>query len=75
MSARRAADPQRARAVQENRSYRHIIDSLAGAQEYLAGEKIYDAASCDRYDLVVLDTPPKQSPNLLLRRCFATTQL
>lgn len=56
--SRLASDPERARAVQENRIYRHIIDSLAGAQEYLAGEKIYDAASSGRYDLVVLDTPP-----------------
>ena len=40
--SRLASDPERARAVQENRIYRHIIDSLAGAQEYLAGEKIYD---------------------------------
>lgn len=56
--ARLSTDEARARAVQENRIYRHIIDSLAGAQEYLAGEKIFDAASSGRYDLVVLDTPP-----------------
>ena len=56
--ARLATDERRARAVQENRIYRHIIDSLAGAQEYLAGEKIFEAASSGRYDLVVLDTPP-----------------
>ncbi len=56
--SRLASDPGRAKAVQDNRIYRHIIDSLAGAQEYLAGEKIFDAASSGRYDLVVLDTPP-----------------
>jgi anion-transporting ArsA/GET3 family ATPase len=56
--SRLATTPESAKAVQENRIYRHIIDSLAGAQEYLAGEKIFDAASSGRYDLVVLDTPP-----------------
>jgi len=53
---RTARDSAMAAAVRENRVYRHLLESLAGAQEYLAGEKIYDAAG--RYDLVVLDTPP-----------------
>ena len=55
----RLADSSRvADTIRENRVYRHIIDSLAGAQEYLAGEKIYDATASGRFDLVVLDTPP-----------------
>ena len=56
--ARLASDSRMAKAVRDNRIYRHLVQSLAGAQEYLAGEKIFDATQSGRFDLVVLDTPP-----------------
>jgi len=41
-----------------NRFYRHISAALAGSHEYMAMEKLLDLRADDRWDLVVLDTPP-----------------
>lgn len=41
-----------------NHVYRHMADTFAGSQDYMATEKLYDIVSSDKYDLVVLDTPP-----------------
>jgi anion-transporting ArsA/GET3 family ATPase len=46
------------RRILENRFYRHISDALSGTHEYMAMEKLLDLAADERYDLVVLDTPP-----------------
>lgn len=56
--ARVAPDPEKRRKILENNVYRNIADSIAGSQEYMATEKLYDVMSSGRYDLVVLDTPP-----------------
>ncbi len=44
-----------------NRLSALILQQLAGVQEYLAGEKVYDTTESGRYDLVVLDTPPSRN--------------
>lgn len=44
--------------ILSNRVYRHIADSFGGSQEYMATEQLYDVVNSDRYDLVILDTPP-----------------
>lgn len=44
--------------VLKNRIYRHMADTFAGSQEYMATEKLYDAMQSGRYDRIVLDTPP-----------------
>ena len=44
--------------ILNNRVYRHISDSFGGSQEYMATEQLYDIVSTEKYDLVVLDTPP-----------------
>ncbi len=44
--------------VLNNHIYRHMADALAGSQDYMATEKLYDLVSSGNYDLVVLDTPP-----------------
>ena len=43
-----------------NRFYRNASSSLAGSQEYMAMEKLYEIRSARQspYDLIVLDTPP-----------------
>jgi len=41
-----------------NRVYRHISESFGGSQEYMATEQLYEVVSSNKYDLVVLDTPP-----------------
>jgi anion-transporting ArsA/GET3 family ATPase len=41
-----------------NRFYRHVSAALAGSQEYMAMEKVLELSADERFDLVVLDTPP-----------------
>jgi anion-transporting ArsA/GET3 family ATPase len=41
-----------------NRFYQHLAGHLAGVLEYMAVERLFEVASEDRYERVVLDTPP-----------------
>jgi anion-transporting ArsA/GET3 family ATPase len=41
-----------------NRFYQQVSDALAGSHEYMAMEKLLELTADDRFDLVVLDTPP-----------------
>ena len=57
-----------------NRIYQQLSSALAGSQEYMAMEKLYEIHAEDRYDLLVLDTPPSrnaldflEAPNRLLQ--------
>ncbi len=45
-------------AIYANKIYRNIAGSFSGSQEYMATERLYDVYASDRYDLIVLDTPP-----------------
>jgi anion-transporting ArsA/GET3 family ATPase len=56
--ARRVSQPDKLRRILENRIYRSIAGSLAGAQEYAAMAKLHALDEEGRYDLIVLDTPP-----------------
>jgi anion-transporting ArsA/GET3 family ATPase len=49
---------ERRRAVLDNVLYQYISTSLAGTQEYMAMEKLYEVTQDDEYDIVLLDTPP-----------------
>jgi anion-transporting ArsA/GET3 family ATPase len=44
-----------------NRIYQQISGALAGSQEYMAMEKLYELHREGRYDLLVLDTPPSRN--------------
>jgi anion-transporting ArsA/GET3 family ATPase len=44
-----------------NRFYKEVSSALAGSHEYMAMEKLLELAADDRYDLVVLDTPPTRN--------------
>jgi len=44
--------------ILKNRFYHHISAALAGSHEYMAMEKLLELAQDERFDLVVLDTPP-----------------
>lgn len=57
------ASPESARAILETRLYRHLTELVSGMQEYTAAEALYELSREDRYELIVLDTPP--SPNAL----------
>jgi anion-transporting ArsA/GET3 family ATPase len=47
-------------AIFNNRHYQHVSSSLAGSREFMAMERVYEIVIEDRYDLVVVDTPPSQ---------------
>lgn len=44
-----------------NRFYKNISGALSGTQEYMAMEKLYDLHADDRFDLVIVDTPPSRN--------------
>ncbi len=58
---RNAGDPVRAQRIKENRFYRQLSDSLAGTQEYMATEKLYELHRSGAYDCIVVDTPPTRN--------------
>ncbi len=53
-----APDDDARQRILDNHVYRHMADTFAGSQDYMASEVLYDIASSGEYDLVVLDTPP-----------------
>jgi anion-transporting ArsA/GET3 family ATPase len=53
-----ARSAEQASAIYENRFYRNISGALSGTQEYMAMEKLYELHQEDRFDVVVVDTPP-----------------
>ena len=44
-----------------NRIYQELSNAVAGSQEYMAMEKLYELHQEGRYDLLVLDTPPTRN--------------
>jgi anion-transporting ArsA/GET3 family ATPase len=47
-----------AERILENHYYQNLSDALAGSQEYMAMEKLYEVQAERDYDLIVVDTPP-----------------
>ncbi|HVL99382.1 MAG TPA: ArsA-related P-loop ATPase [Egibacteraceae bacterium] len=58
---RHAPSLARAEAIRSNRFYKQLSESLAGTQEYMAMEKLYDLHESGRYDCIVIDTPPTRN--------------
>lgn len=56
--SRIATDPGARERILNNHVYRHMADTFAGSQDYMATEKLYDLVVGGKYDLLVLDTPP-----------------
>ena len=56
-----AASPERAERILANAFYRNIAGALSGTQEYMAAEKLYQLHRDERFDLVVVDTPPSRN--------------
>jgi len=59
--ARHAEDEEARDRVLGNRIYQQISGALAGSQEYMAMEKLFELHSEGRFDLLVLDTPPSRN--------------
>ena len=55
---RYSVSPEQASLILANRFYRNLAGSLSGTQEYMAAEKLHELHHDDRFDLVVVDTPP-----------------
>ena len=53
--------PERAQAILDNQFYQTVATSLAGTQEYMAMEKLGQLLAQDKWDLVVVDTPPSRN--------------
>jgi anion-transporting ArsA/GET3 family ATPase len=56
-----APDERTRDAVLSNRIYQELSNAVAGSQEYMAMEKLYELSQEGRYDLLVLDTPPTRN--------------
>ena len=58
---RRAPDEATRDAVLSNRIYQELSSAVAGSQEYMGMEKLYELHQDGGYDLLVLDTPPTRN--------------
>jgi anion-transporting ArsA/GET3 family ATPase len=50
-----------AQAILANRFYQNIAGGLSGIQEYMAIEKLFELHDEQRFDLIVVDTPPTRN--------------
>jgi anion-transporting ArsA/GET3 family ATPase len=53
--------PERAKAILDNPFYQSLSSSFSGTQEYMAMEKLGQLRAEERWDLIVVDTPPSRS--------------
>jgi anion-transporting ArsA/GET3 family ATPase len=53
--------PERAQVIMDNPFYQSLSSSFSGTQEYMAMEKLGQLRAEDRWDLIVVDTPPSRS--------------
>jgi anion-transporting ArsA/GET3 family ATPase len=53
--------PERGEAILDNQFYQTVATSLAGTQEYMAMEKLGQLLAQDKWDLIVVDTPPSRN--------------
>jgi anion-transporting ArsA/GET3 family ATPase len=59
--ARHAADPEQADRILTNPLYRNMAGAMSGTQEYMAAETLHALHGDDRFDLVIVDTPPSRN--------------
>ena len=59
--AREAPDDAARERILGNRIYRHLSSTVAGAQEFMAVERLFELSESGDYDVVVLDTPPARN--------------
>jgi anion-transporting ArsA/GET3 family ATPase len=58
---RHAESDEQIERILSNPFYRNIAGALSGTQEYMAAETLHDLHGDDRFDLVVVDTPPSRN--------------
>ena len=64
---RHAPDRATADRILHNRLYENVAGRFVQSHEYIAMERLYEAHSSGRYDLIVVDTPPTRSAVDFLR--------
>ena len=47
--------------ILSNSLYKHLSEMLAGSQDYMAMETLFDLDQSGKYDVIVVDTPPMQN--------------
>ncbi len=69
-----SSSPQKADAILNNSYYHYVSGELAGSEDYMAMEKLYEIKKEYDYDLIVVDTPPARhainfltAPNRLIQ--------
>ena len=55
---RYTADPERRKAILNNKFYQQMSNTVVGSSDYMAMEKLYELSEEGDFDLIVLDTPP-----------------
>ncbi len=58
---RHADSDEQIERILANPFYRNIAGALSGTQEYMAAETLHELHGDDRFDLVVVDTPPSRN--------------
>ncbi|MFT6292170.1 MAG: anion-transporting ArsA/GET3 family ATPase [Ilumatobacter sp.] len=56
-----ADNPEQIERILTNRLYRNMAGAMSGTQEYMAAETLHALHHDDRFDLVVVDTPPSRN--------------
>ena len=56
-----AEDPEQVDRILTNPFYRNMAGAMSGTQEYMAAETLHALHHDDRFDLVVVDTPPSRN--------------
>lgn len=56
-----AASADQAERILANGFYRNVAGSLSGTQEYMAAERLHALHDDERFDLVIIDTPPTRN--------------
>ncbi len=57
---RYAKSPETAQKILDHPFYQQASTALAGSQEYMATERLYECVTSGDYELVILDTPPSE---------------
>lgn len=58
---RHAGDEDQVERILANSFYRNIAGAMSGTQEYMAAETLHALHGDDRFDLVIVDTPPSRN--------------
>jgi anion-transporting ArsA/GET3 family ATPase len=58
---RHASDPDQIERILTNPLYRNMAGAMSGTQEYMAAETLHTLHGDDRFDLVIVDTPPSRN--------------